>query len=105
MKAVRLVQIGRPLEMQEIPMPAVGERDALIKIRAAGICHSDVHYRAGRSSVGNLPQTLGHEIAGVVETTGSQASRFKPDVQPHCAGKERDARQCRLLHCLTCPAE
>jgi D-arabinose 1-dehydrogenase-like Zn-dependent alcohol dehydrogenase len=77
-KAVRLVQIGRPLEIQEIPLPAVGERDVLIRIRAAGICHSDVHYRAGRSSVGALPQTLGHEIAGVVETTGAQASLFKP---------------------------
>jgi propanol-preferring alcohol dehydrogenase len=62
--------------MQEIPVPAVGERDVLIRIRAAGICHSDVHYRSGRSSVGTLPQTLGHEIAGVVETTGSQATRF-----------------------------
>jgi D-arabinose 1-dehydrogenase-like Zn-dependent alcohol dehydrogenase len=63
--------------MQEIPVPAVGERDVLIRIRAAGICHSDVHYRAGRSPVGTLPQTLGHEIAGVVETTGSQATRYK----------------------------
>jgi D-arabinose 1-dehydrogenase-like Zn-dependent alcohol dehydrogenase len=77
-KAVRLVQTGQPLEMQEIPLPAVGDRDVLIKIRAAGICHSDVHYRAGRSAVGSLPQTLGHEIAGVVETTGAQASLFKP---------------------------
>jgi D-arabinose 1-dehydrogenase-like Zn-dependent alcohol dehydrogenase len=76
-KAVRLVQTGRPLEMQEIPVPAIGERDVLIRIRAAGICHSDVHYRAGRSAVGTLPQTLGHEIAGVVETTGPQATRFK----------------------------
>jgi D-arabinose 1-dehydrogenase-like Zn-dependent alcohol dehydrogenase len=77
-KAVRLVQTGRPLEMQEIPAPTVGERDVLINIRAAGICHSDVHYRAGRSPVGTLPQTLGHEIAGVVETSGSQATRFNP---------------------------
>jgi D-arabinose 1-dehydrogenase-like Zn-dependent alcohol dehydrogenase len=76
-KAVRLVQAGRPLEMQEIPVPAVGERDVLIKIRAAGICHSDVHYRAGRSAVGNLPQTLGHEISGVVEAAGSQVTRFQ----------------------------
>jgi len=67
-KAVRLVQIGQPLEMQEIPMPAVGERDVLVRIRAAGICHSDVHYRAGRSSWAHAADP-GHEIAGVVETT------------------------------------
>ncbi|HSR29627.1 MAG TPA: zinc-binding dehydrogenase [Anaerolineae bacterium] len=75
MKTVRLVEIGRPLQMQEIPIPKVGTRDILVRIRAAGICHSDVHYRAGTSSVGPLPQTLGHEIAGVVEEVGSEVTR------------------------------
>jgi 2-desacetyl-2-hydroxyethyl bacteriochlorophyllide A dehydrogenase len=77
-KAVRLVRIGQPLEMQEIPLPEAGERDVLLRVRAAGICHSDVHYRAGRSAVGSLPQTLGHEIAGVVVTAGSAVTTFKP---------------------------
>ncbi|MDD2353602.1 MAG: zinc-binding dehydrogenase [Atribacterota bacterium] len=72
MKAVRLIKIGQPLELQEVPLPRVGERDVLIRVKAAGICHSDVHYRAGISPVGTLPQTLGHEIAGIVEETGSQ---------------------------------
>jgi 2-desacetyl-2-hydroxyethyl bacteriochlorophyllide A dehydrogenase len=74
MKAVRLVEVGQPLEMQDVPLPTVGERDVLVRIRAAGICHSDVHYRAGVSPVGPLPQTLGHEIAGVVEKTGPQVT-------------------------------
>ncbi len=78
MKAIRLVEIGQPLELQDVPFPAIGERDILVRVRAAGICHSDVHYRAGRSPVGPLPQTLGHEIAGVAETVGPQVSRFKP---------------------------
>jgi len=72
MKAVQLVEIGRPLEMQEVPFPAVGAQDVLVRIKAAGICHSDVHYRSGVSPVGPLPQTLGHEISGVVEQVGSQ---------------------------------
>jgi 2-desacetyl-2-hydroxyethyl bacteriochlorophyllide A dehydrogenase len=70
MRAVRLVEIGEPLEMHEVPAPQVGEMDVLVRIKAAGICHSDVHYRAGTSAVGPLPQTLGHEIAGVVEAVG-----------------------------------
>ena len=70
MKAVRLVEIGKPLQMQNVPVPTVSGKDVLVRIKAAGICHSDVHYRAGTSSVGPLPQTLGHEIAGVVEETG-----------------------------------
>ena len=71
MKAVRLVAIGQPLQMQEIPLPTVGECDVLVRVRAAGICHSDVHYRAGVSPVKPLPMTPGHEIAGVVDQVGS----------------------------------
>ena len=74
MKAVRLVEIGRALQLQELPIPAVGAKDVLVRIKAAGICHSDVHYRAGTSPVGPLPQTLGHEIAGIVEDVGSEVT-------------------------------
>lgn len=78
MKAVRLVEVGKPLELQEVPMPAVGEHDVLVRVRAAGICHSDVHYRAGKSPVYPLPMTLGHEVAGVVEAVGHGVTRVKP---------------------------
>lgn len=74
MKAARLVKIGQPLQMQDVPTPIVGTKDVLVRVRAAGICHSDVHYRAGASPVGSLPQTLGHEIAGVVEKAGGQVT-------------------------------
>jgi propanol-preferring alcohol dehydrogenase len=77
MKAVRMVQPGDPLQLQEVPIPAIGDKDVLVHIRAAGICHSDVHYRAGRSTMGMLPITLGHEIAGVVEDVGSQVTNKK----------------------------
>src|SRR2546430_12559920 len=72
MKAVRVVQPGRPLELQEIPRPQQRDEEVLIRIKAAGICHSDAHYRAGVSSVASLPITLGHEVAGVVEKTGER---------------------------------
>jgi len=70
MKAVRLVQPGKPLELQNIVQPVPGVEDVLIRVRAAGICHSDAHYRAGKSRVHPLPMTLGHEVAGVVEEAG-----------------------------------
>jgi D-arabinose 1-dehydrogenase-like Zn-dependent alcohol dehydrogenase len=70
MKAVRLVEVGSPLQMQDIPEPRIGSRDALVRVRAAGICHSDVHYRAGTSPVRPLPMTLGHEVAGTIEAVG-----------------------------------
>jgi len=77
MKAIRLIQFRKPLELQEIPMPEFGEKDILVHVRAAGICHSDAHYRAGRSAMGFMPITLGHEVAGVVEKIGSQVTNVK----------------------------
>jgi 2-desacetyl-2-hydroxyethyl bacteriochlorophyllide A dehydrogenase len=70
MKAVQMIGVGQPLQLHEIPAPAIGERDILVRVCAAGICHSDVHYRAGRSPVRPLPMTLGHEVAGVIEQIG-----------------------------------
>ena len=78
MKAIRLAAVGSPLEEQEVALPAIGLRDVLIRVKAAGICHSDAHYRAGVSPVESLPLTLGHEVAGVVERAGSDVRRFAP---------------------------
>ncbi len=77
MKAVRFIGANKPLEMQEIPIPDFGERDILLKVKAAGICHSDAHYRAGISPVRPVPLTLGHEVAGVVEKIGSQVTNVR----------------------------
>ena len=77
MKAVQMIGAGQPLELHDVPVPAIGERDILVRVRAAGICHSDVHYRAGRSPVRPLPMTLGHEVAGVVEQIGAQVTSAK----------------------------
>jgi len=77
MKAVRMTETGGLLELQEIPKPDIGDKDILVQVRAAGICHSDAHYRAGRSPMGMMPITLGHEVAGVVEKIGSQVTNIK----------------------------
>jgi len=66
MRAVRLLRFGAPLRDEEIPERAPGVGEARVQIRAAGICHSDAHYRAGGGRVA-LPITLGHEIAGITE--------------------------------------
>src|SRR5512134_1848298 len=77
MKAIRLVEVDRPLELQHVPVPSTGEEDVLVRIRASGICHSDAHYRAGRSSMGMSPITLGHEVAGEVEWVGPSMRTIK----------------------------
>ncbi|MFZ2358982.1 MAG: alcohol dehydrogenase catalytic domain-containing protein, partial [Anaerolineae bacterium] len=78
MRAVRLAAVGRPLEMQEVLLPAVGPLDVLVQVRAAGICHSDAHYRAGVSPAGPLPLTLGHEVSGVVAQVGELVNGWRP---------------------------
>jgi propanol-preferring alcohol dehydrogenase len=70
MSAVRLTRIGQALELETIPLPIPEGAEVLVQIRAAGICHSDVHFWAGDYPVSQLPITLGHEIAGVVEAVG-----------------------------------
>ena len=79
MKAVRLTAVQHPLQLQNIPIPEISENDVLVRIKAAGICHTDVHYRAGKSPVHPLPRTLGHEIAGTVEQVGKHATTYKDD--------------------------
>ena len=77
MKAVRLVETNHPLELHDIPVPQTGDSDVLVRVKAAGICHSDAHYRAGKSRVHPLPMTLGHEVAGVIEELGAEVKDFR----------------------------
>lgn len=106
MKAVRLVETGKPLKEQEVPIPSMGDHDVLVSVKAAGICHSDVHYRAGKSPVGVLPQTLGHEVAGVIEKvgTGVETTRIGERVSLHyllTCGNCNYCRQGREQFCVT----
>lgn len=78
MKAVQLVESGKVLALREVPLPTMGTSDVLVQVKAAGICHSDAHYRSGLSPVDPLPLTLGHEVAGVVAEVGTAVSRLKP---------------------------
>ena len=78
MKAVRLVQPGSPLELRDVPLSQPAPGEVLVRVRAAGICHSDAHYRAGKSQVHPLPLTLGHEVAGVIEALGDGVANFCP---------------------------
>lgn len=73
MRAVRLTRFRSPLENQIVPDLDPSSHEILVRIEAAGICHSDAHYRAGRKGI-ELPLTPGHEIAGVVERVGEGVS-------------------------------
>lgn len=78
MRAVRLVEQKQKVQLQEIKVPDVGKKDVLIHVMAAGVCHSDAHYRSGVTAVGALPVTLGHEVAGIVEEVGAEVTECRP---------------------------
>ncbi|KMO98327.1 NAD(P)-dependent alcohol dehydrogenase [Streptomyces roseus] len=65
-----------PLERTTVPRRPVGERDVLIEIKYAGICHSDIHQVRDGWGEGIYPMIPGHEIAGVVAEVGSGVTRF-----------------------------
>lgn len=78
MRAARLYGPGRPLVIEEVPKPTPGPGEALVKIAAAGICHTELHFIDGILNLGVWPITLGHEIAGVVEEVGPGVTSVKP---------------------------
>jgi propanol-preferring alcohol dehydrogenase len=85
MKAMRLVAEGHSLGEQEVTLPAPGPRAAVVKVSAAGVCHSDIHLISGAYDLGGgrklsttgggsvLPLTPGHEVAGRIESLGADA--------------------------------
>ena len=90
MRAMQIIEWGKPLEMREYPDPEPKGEEVLLRVEAAGVCHSDVHIWDGYFDLGDerrislesrgvhLPFTMGHEIAGEVAALGPHASGVKP---------------------------
>lgn len=74
-KAVRLVELKQPLVMVDVEEPHLGPHDVRVAVEAAGICHSDAHYRSGARPIPGMPLTPGHEIAGTITDVGEHVSR------------------------------
>tara|TARA_B100001094_G_scaffold326838_1_gene383764 strand:- start:816 stop:1892 length:1077 start_codon:yes stop_codon:yes gene_type:complete len=81
-----LIEWGKPFERRENTLPKPSGAEVLVRVTAAGLCHSDLHVQKGYMDLGEegkltfsergakLPMTFGHEIAGVVEAVGPQVS-------------------------------
>jgi 2-desacetyl-2-hydroxyethyl bacteriochlorophyllide A dehydrogenase len=76
MKAL-CVQSPNKMVIEERPMPVItSPTEVLLKVKAGGICGSDVHIYHGSSSVATYPRVIGHEISGEVAATGNAVSNF-----------------------------
>jgi S-(hydroxymethyl)mycothiol dehydrogenase len=68
---------GAKVEVTTILVPDPGPGEALVRVQACGVCHTDLHYREG--GIGDdYPYLLGHEAAGVVEAVGDDVTHVAP---------------------------
>ena len=67
----------QPVTIETISVPDPGPGEALVKVKACGVCHTDLHYREGGIN-DDFPFLLGHEAAGVVEAIGDGVTNVSP---------------------------
>jgi alcohol dehydrogenase len=94
MKAAIYNTYNGPIEIIRVEDPSVDEKDAIIEVRASGICRSDWHGWKGHDPDIQLPHVPGHEFSGIVKEVGSKVTFFQPGdrvTAPFCCG------------CSTCP--
>lgn len=77
MKALVLTEYKK-FEIQEVSVPEISSDEVLVRIKAVGICGSDVHGMDGSTGRRIPPIIMGHEAAGVIERVGTQVSQWRP---------------------------
>lgn len=68
----------RPLEMRDLPLPEPGAEEIRLRVRACGVCHTDLHTVEGDLPLPQLPIVPGHQVVGVVDAVGEGVQRFTP---------------------------
>jgi alcohol dehydrogenase len=94
MKAAVYNTFNGPIEIKQVDDPVPAEKEAIIEVRASGICRSDWHGWKGHDPDILLPHVPGHEFSGIVKEVGSKVSLFQAGdrvTAPFCCG------------CSTCP--
>jgi S-(hydroxymethyl)glutathione dehydrogenase/alcohol dehydrogenase len=96
-RAAILEEFGRPLAVEEVELAEPRAGEALVRLVACGVCHTDLYTASGADPSGYVPTVLGHEGAGVVEAVGPGVESLVPGdhvvtlFSPQC-------REC--VHCL-----
>jgi S-(hydroxymethyl)glutathione dehydrogenase / alcohol dehydrogenase len=98
MRAAVLEEFGQPLEVQELELAEPRAGEALVRLEACGVCHTDLYTASGADPSGYAPAVLGHEGCGIVEKVGegvrdvAVGDRVVTLFSPQC-------REC--IHCLS----
>jgi len=77
MRAMLFEKVGAPLRETELPMPAPGPDQLIIRVHACAVCRTDLHVVDGELTEPKLPLIPGHEIVGTVAGLGDGVNRFK----------------------------
>lgn len=78
MRAAVLEAFGEPLKVQEIEIAPPRRGEVLVRVKACGVCHTDLYTASGADPSGYTPTVLGHEGAGVVEQVGEGVTSVAP---------------------------
>ena len=77
MRAVVIARYGGSLEATMRPVPRPGPGEVLVRVRASGLCSTDLHLLSGRQPLGDLPRIVGHELAGDVVGLGDGVTDWR----------------------------
>jgi len=77
-RAAVLEEFGKPLVVQDVDLADPGPGEVLVRLKACGVCHTDMYTASGADPSGYAPTVLGHEGAGVVEAVGVGVTSVKP---------------------------
>lgn len=78
MRAMLFTGSGRALEPAEVPVPSLGRHDALVRVQAGGVCHTELHFLDAILTPAHTPIILGHEVAGDVIAVGDEVTTIVP---------------------------
>src|SRR5438309_6719316 len=85
-RAAVLEEFGQPLVVQEVELDEPKAGEALVRLAACGVCHTDLYTASGADPTGYSRCVLGHEGAGVVERVG-EGGALVPEHTPRVAGR------------------
>lgn len=73
-----LEEIGKPLELRDVPQPEPLPTEVLIHVHTCGVCRTDLHIIDGELPTPPLPLILGHQIVGMIESVGKEVTKWRP---------------------------
>jgi alcohol dehydrogenase, propanol-preferring len=101
MKAVRYHGPNEPLKLEDVPLPTeIGPEEVLVKVKAAALCHTELHFCDGTLNLGVKPMTLGHEACGEIVSGPRQGERVIVFYYVGCS----TCRWCRKGQEQICPS-